>query len=54
MTDTHKIIGFLDIFGDWDASLMFVMGAALMIVVPAFYFILKQKNHFLKMVLAYQ
>ena len=28
MTDTYKVIGFLDIFGDWDASLAFVMGAA--------------------------
>jgi len=28
MTDTAKVIGFLDLFGDWDASLAFVMGAA--------------------------
>jgi uncharacterized membrane protein YedE/YeeE len=27
MTDTQKVMGFLDIFGAWDPSLMFVMGA---------------------------
>ncbi|WP_369821251.1 DUF6691 family protein, partial [Oleiphilus sp. HI0080] len=25
MTDTQKVIGFLDLFGDWDITLMFVM-----------------------------
>ncbi|MCV6598199.1 MAG: hypothetical protein OIF40_14075 [Mangrovicoccus sp.] len=29
MTDTDKVRGFLDIFGAWDPTLMFVMGAAL-------------------------
>jgi uncharacterized membrane protein YedE/YeeE len=28
MTQPQKILGFLDIFGNWDASLMFVMGGA--------------------------
>ena len=28
MTDTRKVIGFLDIFGNWDPDLIFVMGAA--------------------------
>lgn len=28
MTHPAKVIGFLDIFGDWDISLMFVMGGA--------------------------
>ena len=27
MTDTVKVQGFLDIFGAWDATLIFVMGA---------------------------
>ena len=28
MTQPSKVIGFLDIFGDWDPSLIFVMGGA--------------------------
>ena len=29
MTDPHKVIGFLDVFGHWDPSLMFVMIGAI-------------------------
>jgi len=29
MTNPKKVIGFLDLFGNWDPSLMFVMGAAI-------------------------
>lgn len=29
MTDTEKVRGFLDIFGAWDPTLMFVMGGAI-------------------------
>ncbi len=29
MTDTAKVRGFLDFFGDWDATLVFVMGGAI-------------------------
>ena len=28
MVDPAKVLGFLDLFGDWDASLLVVMGAA--------------------------
>ena len=28
MTNPQKVIGFLDIFGDWDYALVFVMGGA--------------------------
>jgi uncharacterized membrane protein YedE/YeeE len=28
MTQPHKVIGFLDLFGNWDPSLIFVMGGA--------------------------
>lgn len=31
MTLPTKVIGFLDIFGDWDPSLAFVMGGALLV-----------------------
>ncbi len=29
MTDTQKVMGFLDLFGSWDPTLMFVMGGAI-------------------------
>lgn len=28
MTDPLRVIGFLDVWGDWDATLLFVMGGA--------------------------
>ena len=30
MTDTAKVQGFLDFFGDWDVTLAFVMGGAIL------------------------
>ena len=30
MTDTTKVIGWLDIFGNWDPTLAFVMGGAIL------------------------
>lgn len=36
MTDTQKVIGFLDLFGDWDITLMFVMGGGLLVTVPVY------------------
>lgn len=30
MTDTTKVRGFLDLFGDWDPTLAFVMGGAIL------------------------
>lgn len=36
MTDPGKIIGFLDLAGDWDPSLALVMGGAVMVGVFAF------------------
>lgn len=38
MTDPSKIIGFLDLAGSWNPSLAFVMGGAIAVGVPAFYF----------------
>lgn len=43
MTDTQKVIGFLDLFGAWDMTLAFVMGGGLLVTVPAFY-LLKNKQ----------
>ncbi len=36
MTDPAKVQGFLDLAGDWDATLMFVMGGAVLVTLPAF------------------
>lgn len=36
MTDPGKVIGFLDVAGNWDPSLGFVMGSALLITFPVF------------------
>ncbi len=30
MTDTRKVIGWLDLFGNWDPTLAFVMGGAIL------------------------
>lgn len=44
MTDRSKVLGFLDLFGQWDASLAFVMAAALLITVPGYYLIQKRSK----------
>ena len=31
MTQSHKVVGFLDLFGDWDPSLIFVMLGAILV-----------------------
>lgn len=36
MIKPTKVIGFLDFLGDWDPTLAFVMGGALLVFVPAF------------------
>jgi uncharacterized protein len=43
MTNPLKVISFLSISHNWDASLMFVMGGAILIFAPFFYF-LKNKE----------
>ena len=42
MVSPAKIIGFLDFAGDWDPTLAFVMGGALLVTIPAFRLILRQ------------
>jgi uncharacterized membrane protein YedE/YeeE len=39
MVQTTKVLGFLDIFGDWDPSLAVVMGAALAVSTPGFFLV---------------
>lgn len=43
MTDTHKVLGFLDLFGNWDYDLAFVMGGALLVSLASFQWI-KEKD----------
>lgn len=44
MVNPQKVIGFLDVAGEWDPTLAFVMGGALLVAVPAFRFILKERT----------
>jgi uncharacterized membrane protein YedE/YeeE len=44
MTDTAKVIGFLDIFGEWVPDLGFVMGGAVLVTVVAFRLVLRRNN----------
>jgi len=44
MTDTAKVLGFLDISGAWVPDLAFVMGGAVCVTLVAFPFVLKRKR----------
>jgi uncharacterized membrane protein YedE/YeeE len=44
MTDTAKVLGFLDIFGAWVPDLAFVMGGAVCVTLVAFRFVLKREH----------
>ncbi len=44
MVNPQKVIGFLDIAGDWDPTLAFVMGGALLVAIPAFRLIFKRSR----------
>jgi uncharacterized protein len=43
MTRPLKVLGFLDITGRWDPSLIFVLGGAVAVATVAFHFILRRK-----------
>ena len=43
MINPEKVIGFLDLFGQWDPSLIFVMMGAIIISAPIF-FLYRNKN----------
>lgn len=47
MTDPGKVIGFLDLFGNWDPSLAFVMGGAIFVGIFAFMLAKKRTTTFL-------
>ncbi|MEO1299723.1 MAG: DUF6691 family protein, partial [Cyanobacteria bacterium J06636_16] len=41
MIDRDRVLGFLDVAGTWDPTLLFVMGGAVGITVIAFRFVLR-------------
>lgn len=44
MINPAKVIGFLDVFGNWDPTLLLVMCAGLIVTVPTFQFIMKRQQ----------
>jgi uncharacterized protein len=44
MINPAKVIGFLDLAGEWDPTLAFVMGGALLVTIPAFRLILGRQR----------
>ncbi len=42
MTDPQRVLGFLDIFGDFDPALLFVLGGAVAVTSIAFRFVLRR------------
>lgn len=44
MTDTAKVLGFLDLFGNWVPDLAFVMGGAVCFTLVAFRFVLRREQ----------
>ena len=46
MTDPDKVIGFLDLAGNWDPSLAFVMGGAILVGIFAFAFAKRRTTDF--------
>mgnify|MGYP000618474692 CR=1 FL=1 len=41
MVDRSRVLGFLDVTGNWDATLLFVLGGAVGVTVVAFRFVLR-------------
>lgn len=42
MTDTARVLGFLDLFGEWVPDLLFVMGGAVCVTLVTFRFVLRR------------
>lgn len=42
MTDPRRVLGFLDVFGDFDPTLMFVLGGAVVTTAMLFPFVLRR------------
>ena len=48
MINPQKVLGFLDLFGNWDPSLAFVMIGALIVSLPMFHIIKKKEKPLLE------
>ena len=46
MTQPQKVLGFLDIAGKWNPTLLFVLGGAVSVTLVSFYFIRKLHKPF--------
>ncbi len=46
MIDRDRVLGFLDVSGDWDPTLLFVLGGAVGVTVIAFPFVLRLPHPF--------
>ena len=44
MANPAKVMGFLDVAGDWDPTLAFVMGGAVLVTTISFRFVLRRKR----------
>lgn len=44
MVDRDRVLGFLDIAGDWDPTLAFVMGGAVLVTLISFRFVLQRPH----------
>ena len=44
MTDPRRVLGFLDVFGDFDPTLMFVLGGAVATTTLLFRFVLRRSS----------
>jgi uncharacterized membrane protein YedE/YeeE len=44
MTDTNRVLGFLDLAGNWQPALLWVMGAAVTVTLLGFRFVLRQRR----------
>ena len=42
MTDARRVLGFLDLFGDFDPTLLFVLGGAVLTTAVSFRFVLRR------------
>ncbi|HEY6124741.1 MAG TPA: DUF6691 family protein [Steroidobacteraceae bacterium] len=47
MTNPANVLGFLDLFGDWQPQLAFVMGAAVLTAAPSFWAVRRRQRSLL-------
>ncbi|MGY3901408.1 DUF6691 family protein [Aeromonas lusitana] len=44
MVDPARVLGFLDVTGAWDPSLAFVMGGALLVFMPGYFYLVRPRR----------